>query len=564
MAAAGPDTAASPAVDTLVQERPAQDRWLVEYRLSTPAMGLRFVRNRSRYRAARWRIVAPAGVAWTERDGHEELVTTDGAPIERVQIEFDTLLENQRKDYELNKAFSDGSRLLYTGQLVAYPLMCRGSEPCPVTDTSPAADPASRWQFRTAGGRWIRLLDRAGVGTLSWTPSSEHALDGTYVYFGNIQAVEEGGITAIIDPALPSWMRVMTQRLVPRLFGHYAAKMGHDLTTRPLFLLSFGGFAQGGHSMGGGVLRGLVQLSVEGEDFREPSPDATLYWHRFLAHEIFHLWNGDRFVTDIGPHEEWLSEGGADYLAFSALRDLGLMDQGAFQQQVIQAANLCLTQLDGRPLLAPPPRFLSFYPCGMTLMAWADGAARRAGFDIYEVLRRVFAVAAAREMPRYSTYDFLEQMERVTGDPLAVGPLELVLRTGIQEAADTFFAQQLGAAGIPATLVEPREAILTPHQVRMLLANQLVRCDCTSEIPARVRQDAIEIGAHASCSVFRNGARITHVGDHAVADAPAEAYQALREHARDDRSAVLRDGDSTLALRCRAGGVEGSFVKLLR
>lgn len=208
-------------------------------------------------------------------------------------------------------------------------------------------------------------------------------------------------------------------------------------------------------------------------------------------------------------------------------------------------------------------RWLVEYPCGMTLMAWADGAARRAGFDIHEVLRRVFAVAAVRETPRYSTYDFLEQLERTTGDPLAVGPLELVLRTGIQEAADTFFAQQLGAAGIPARLVEPRAAILTPHQRRTLLGSQLARCDCTSEMPVRVRQDAIEIEAHASCSVFRNGARITHVGDHAVADAPAEAYQALREHARDDRPALLRDGDATLALRCRADGVERSFIKLL-
>jgi hypothetical protein len=556
-----PEAPASHGFQIHVEEQPGRDRWRVEYRFSTPVTGLRFVRNRNRYRAARWSIAAPAGLAWTERDGHEEIVLA--APSTVIAVEFDTMFDDVPKDYELHRAFSDGSRLLYTGQLVAQPLVCPTAAPCAATATRPAEHLSHRWEFRTARGRWIRLLDRAGDGALSFPEQDPHD-DGTYVYFGSIQPLENEHLIAIIDPGLPAWMLGATRELLQRLFDHYTRELGAKLQRRPLILLSFGGVERPGRSSGGGVLGGVLQISAEGKEFLEPGPEIVLGWHRTLAHEAFHLWNGGTFFVDLGPHEEWLAEGTADYVAHRALLDLGVIDQAAFRREVIHAANRCVARLAGRPLLAAPLRFDLFYPCGMTLVAWADGAARRHGADIGDVMGAVFAAAARREQPSYSTYDFLAQLERITGEPLVAGPLERVLRTGVPQATGAFFAEQLGQAGFPVAAVEPRRATLLPRDFALLLAGQLVRCDCASELQARIRSDAIEIVPDASCSVFRDGARVTHVSGHAVASAAADAYQALLELARQGRPAALQSNGAALSLRCRAGAVDASFFELLR
>jgi hypothetical protein len=560
-AQARPEPPAPPGFQIRVEEQPGRDRWRVEYQFATPVMGLRFVRNRSRYRAARWSIAAPAGLAWSERDGHEEIVLA-AEPGTVIAVEFDTMFGHVAKDYELNRAFSDGSRLLYTGQLMVQPLVCPTAAPCTATETRPAEHLSHAWELRTTRGRWIRLLDRAGDGALSWTQDQQD--DGTYVYFGSIQPLEDELLSAIIDPGLPAWMVGATRDLLPRLFDHYTREVGVKLQHRPLLLLSFGGFEFPGRSSGGGVLGGVLQISAEGEGFREPSPDIVLGWQRTLAHEVFHLWNGGASFVDLGPHEEWLAEGSADYLAERALFDLGLVDEAEFRRAVIHAANRCVARLAGRPLLAAPLRFGSFYPCGMTLVAWADGAARRHGADIGDLMGGVFAAAARREQPTYSTYDFLAQLERITGDPLVAGPLERVLRTGVPGATGAFFAEQLGQAGFPATAVEPRRATLPPYDFSLLLAGQLVRCDCASELSPRVRSGAIEIAPDASCSAFRDGARVTHVSGHALASAPADAYQAVLELARQGRPVALQSNGAALTLRCRAGAVDASFFELLR
>lgn len=552
---------APPGFEIRVEELPARDRWRIEYRFATPVMGLRFARNRNRYRATRWDLAAPAGLAWALRDDHEEIAAP--APTTRFVIEIGTMLDDVPKDYELHGAFSDGSRLLYTGQLVAHPLVCPTPAPCAAAGTTPAEHLAYRWEFRTAAGRWIRMLDRAGEGALSWAPQDLHD-DGTYVYFGNIPPLEDERVIAIIDPGLPAWMRVATRELLPRLFAYYTGEVGAALARRPLLLLSFGGFERPGRSTGGGVLGGVLQLSVEGEGFRAAGAEAVLQWHHGLAHEVFHLWNGNMFFVDLGAHEEWLAEGTAEYVAYRALRDLGVLDEAAFRREVIHAANRCVVRLAGRPLLAAPFRFDNFYTCGMMLVAWADGAVRRTGADIGDVLRGVFTAAAQREPPRYSTYDFLEQIERITAEPLAVGPLERVLRTGVPGEAGAYFAAQLDQAGFPVVTVEPRQATLPTQDFARLLAEQLVRCDCAAGRSARARGGVIEIEADASCNVFRAGARVTHVASHAVADASADAYQALLTLVRQGRPVPLQSGGAALPLRCRADAVDASFSELLR
>ncbi len=551
-------------MEVIVEERPDADRWRVEYRLDAPASGLRFMRNRNRFRSAHWRVTTPAQAAWRERDGYEELYVTTGTASARFEIEFDSMLEGLPKDYELNKAFSDGSRLLFTGHLDARPLACPSGAVCASAETTPDDGGRSMWRLATAPARWVRLLDQAGVGELSWSPSTELSEQGTYVYFGNIEPLESEHLVAIIDPGMPAWIREETASTLPALFRYYTAEVDVELSRKPLLLLSFGGFERPGRSSGGGVLHGLVELSIEGQGFREPSPEGRQQWQTTLAHEVFHLWNGQRFFIDLGPHEEWLSEGSAEYFARRALLALGAVDEQGFQRAVVEAANACLAQISGRPLLEPPLRFGSFYPCGMTLMAWADGAARHADADIGDVFAAVFAAAARRETARYSTYDFLEQLERVSGHPLATGPIVRVLRVGVATGASGFFARQLHEAGIPVTAVEPGQATLGRWDFERLLGKHLVRCDCASDAPVRHRGGAVEIEASEACTLARDGARVTHIEGHSVSAESAAALQALLARTRAGEPVTVRGDDGERLLRCRDDGVDRSFVELFR
>jgi hypothetical protein len=66
------------------------------------------------------------------------------------------------------------------------------------------------------------------------------------------------------------------------------------------------------------------------------SAETRVVWSDFLAHEIFHYWNGRRLRGDPSWERQWFSEGFTEYYALLSLVNLGLMDEDLFIRHLEQ------------------------------------------------------------------------------------------------------------------------------------------------------------------------------------------------------------------------------------
>jgi hypothetical protein len=413
-----------------VEERPATHHWRVRYDLPLPVSVIEFPETRKAFRRGAWTIVEPAGARWEIRGDHDAIVFA--SPSSRVIVEFADDFSEREKDYLLNVVFTDGGRLLYTGHLRI-------------------GDAHHDWHFHSSRDRTIRILDRSGTDSLAWASSSD-----TFVYFGSIQPVSTPRMTLIVDPGLPPWIAKQLRERVPPMFDYFAAKMKTDLGFRPLVLLSYGGAGSSGFSFKGSTLRGLVQLDVRGTGWSKESSEGSEEWFRHVAHEVFHLWESQRFVKD--DRAEWLGEASAEYASVMAFRELGGGEEQTIHRRVVEAANECIVNIGDTSLSTTSERgrFRNVYSCGLVTQ-WI--AAARTG-DAWALFRTTFD----RKTP-YTTADYLSSLRAMTSAPEAVEQLV----SGQTGRADLFLEEQLQQSGIAVRLVPVDQATATQAVLRNAL-----------------------------------------------------------------------------------------------
>jgi hypothetical protein len=493
------------AVRVDVEEQPAARRWRVHYEFPRPVSEIAFPNTRAPFRSTRWTIVEPAGATWNSLSQHDTIVFR--SPTTHATVEFADDFSEREKDYLLNVAFTDGSRLLYTGHLRL-------------------SDEPHTWRFHTAADRTIRTPDRSGTGSLAWSSTEE-----TYVYFGSIVPVSTPRMTLIVDPGLHPWIAKQLRERVPPMFDYYAAKMKTDLGFRPLVLLSYGGAGSSGFSFKGGTVRGLVQLDVSGSGWSKESAEGAEEWYRHVAHEVFHLWESQRFLKD--DRAEWLGESTAEYASMMAFHDLGGGDTRTIHRRIVEAANDCITTIGDTSLSTAIDQghFRNVYSCGLVTQ-WI--AAARTG-DAWQLFRKTFD----RPAP-YTTADYLSSLRATTSSPEAVEQLA----SGHTGRADLFLAEQLRTSGIAVHLVSADQATVTQAVLRKALSAVVTRCTCRIEL-------------EPLCS---GGARIETVDGISGRFKPGDAL------ARVMRSSELGDVLTVngIPMQCSNGDLDSHFRQLLR
>lgn len=492
-------------VDVDVEEQPATRHWRVRYELPAPVSSIEFPETRKAFRADSWTIVEPAGARWTLTGDHDAIAFT--APTSHVIVEFADDVSQREKDYLLNVAFTEGSRLLYTGHLRI-------------------SDAPHRWRFHSSPDRTIRVLDRNGTGSLSWSSTAE-----TFVYFGSILPVRTPRMTLIIDPGLPPWMAKQLRERVPPIFDYFATKMKTDLGFRPLVLLSYGGPGSSGFSFKGSTLRGLVQLDVYGSGWTSESATGSEDWFRHVSHEVFHLWESQRFIKD--DRAEWLGEASAEYASVMAFHDIGGGDEQTIHRRVVEAANDCIVNIGDTSLSTDVERghYRNVYSCGLVTQ-WI--AAARTG-DAWMLFRRTFD----RKTP-YTTADYLSSVRAMTLSPNAVEQLVM----GQTARADVFLADQLRLAGIPVRLVSFEQANATQAVLRGALSDIVKRCGCRTSID----------------QFCTGGTRIDSVDGISARSKPGAALDHVYSSIEGASSVTVNDQE----MRCHAADLDSHFKQLLR
>lgn len=467
----------------VIEDLPATDSWRATLQFARPVETVTFDRP-STFREQSWKIASPASGRW---DGDRIVLA---APAREVVLELPTDTRDLFKNYSVNLAFTDGGRMLFNGHFRT-------------------GDWPHAWTFRSP--RTIRLLGLTATRELRWSED-----DDTYVYFGSIVPVPTERMTLIVDPGLPPWIEKQMRELTPKQLDYFAEKLGRELGFKPLVLLAYGGDATSGLTFNGSTLTGLLQISVHGKGWSKPSAEATEMWFSRLAHEMFHL------ASQPEEEAEWLSEAAADHAAFLAMRDLGVIDEARRRRLLIEHANECIVLLEGKPLRQAHGR--NVYTCGAVLL-------ERVGADVY---RRVLA-----SRPKYSTADFLAALP-----PAEKEVVTQVLQRGPGVATDVFLAEQLHAAGIEVTRVDPPSAAMSNNVARRMLSEVTRSCACRTEVAA----------------ICKNPAGVERVNGIDVRRQASQAWSSLLATAE---STVVFDGKE-MSLRCGREDADPTWEKLLR
>ncbi len=352
------------------------DRWTADYRFtrSSPAWVLAHsgvTREGERpWRAGSW-TVETQGVRLTRRGWYDVLEAANGGPVPpRVRVRFTPFAGDLLAEYDPALAFTDGSVALYSDQFDAFPAASAEAAARLPIDLNTIADDvsATRATFRDRRGRVLHAGERRTEVSL--------VHGATYVLFGPAQPDVTDDLALIVDPGLPPWVAEEVRQFARAVLARYADWLGPRPGSRPTVMVSWAGPRPGLTSMGGSVLPGLVVATFEGDGVLRRSPSLLSSARTFIAHEAAHFWFGQTVRYERSA-DAWITEGGADLLAFRAMAaaEPGYSPAADLQQ----ALDDCVRLSAGRGVASAQERgeHRAYYACGAIFGLAAEAATGR-------------------------------------------------------------------------------------------------------------------------------------------------------------------------------------------
>jgi hypothetical protein len=424
------------------------DIWTADFHLDRPAPVWVFVRSSvTRDGELPWRshdwIVETPGVRLERRGRYDVLVGENGAAVPaEVRLRFRPFAHDLLADSAPALAFSNGAVALFSRQFDLFALPDAAAVEQLPADLSTATIPYTRTRatFRDEAGPILY----AGRRVPSISLDDE---DGTYLLFGPAEPVVSAGVATIIDPALPSWIRDALTSDTPAILGRLAAALGPPPGTEPMLMVSWAGPTPHRISMTGSVLPNLLQMTFEGEGVLRENAGLRDHALWFIAHESAHFWLGEA-VTYQYARDQWITEGGADLLAFRIVSEVDPAYDGRAELQ--KAIDDCVRFSTGRGVASAEDRNeqRAYYACGVVFGLVAEAASHRP-FGAF-VRRLVDENRADRVLTRG---EWLAGLDRVSHDPSLSADIARLLDQGASDPA-ALIASLFTRAGVRYALAD--------------------------------------------------------------------------------------------------------------
>lgn len=363
-----------PAIET-AQVSLTEDRggsWRVELRLEEPAKQIEFAQSSDGRRSQRL----------TPLDDDFEFVSTDQGDVirrkDRRAFSYaaylePTDIENPPTTYLPFANFGDGGTLLHTGRFHA----------CADSCTMDGIATRGPWRISVTAPRSRRII--AHAREYQDSVLFDDYGDGTKVYIGNGEVLEDSAFVAVFDSSLPDTIQRKLADDLPLLSDFFGARLWRASERQMLFVSYNVPGTIAGASSKGGTLPQQVFMHFEGAEMPgfATSPEFPNFLSWFFAHEIAHVHQGHR-IENYDRADSWIHEGTADAFAFLALRELNLSPSEYLVERVATARSNCGAALASGPLSTALDRGLSMqvlYDCGMILSLAAGSSHRSAGGD---------------------------------------------------------------------------------------------------------------------------------------------------------------------------------------
>ena len=385
LAAALATTLAGPSADVRVSR--AGDAFTAEFHLprSAPAWG--FFRSAPArvggqpWRLASWTVLTP-GVQLVHRGRYDALVGTAGVPVPRtVRVRVTPFTGDLVSDYVPALRLGARGIALFDGHFALFSVAEPSRLdrlPADLADTQ-VGDSGTRVRFVNPSNQ-LRL-----AGDLTGYQKGESA--GTYGLFDVPAAIEEDGMTTVVDMGMPAWLAADIRTFTPRVLARYRRQLGAADELRPTVLASWAGAERPGISLNGGVLKGLVLMRMSGRQALTSDRQVRSAAHRFIAHESAHFWLGQA-LEFARTADSWIMEGGADLLA---IRTLAAEEPGFDARAALQhSLDGCLAASRRGAVTGAGERgdTQAWYDCGAVLSLAAE---RASGNDFGSFVSRMVA-----------------------------------------------------------------------------------------------------------------------------------------------------------------------------
>ena len=292
------------------------DKWTAEYELGAPAPVWVFPMSiLPRVRKESWRLrtvrVLTPGVTLKRLGNYDALQATSGNVPRRVKLSFTPFVEDIEAGYDAALRLTDGSVALYADAFKVVPMdSAAAAARAPADDSAlPGIEAATR----------VTFVDRAGPVLVRGKREARATLDdgNAYVLFGRARPIIGPAMTTILDPGLPKWISEHLETNLPKVLSVYRQQLGPSPVGQPTLLVSWAGPTAEQVSLGGSVLPGMVVMTLEGDGIVKRNEAVGHHARWFVAHEAAHFWLGQA-VGYSERSESWITEGGADLLAFRA------------------------------------------------------------------------------------------------------------------------------------------------------------------------------------------------------------------------------------------------------
>jgi hypothetical protein len=394
------------------------------------------------WRVHDWTVETP-GVRLERRGRYDVLVAADGGPVPaEVRLRFRPVAHDLLADSAPALVFSNGATALFSRQFDLFALPDAGAAGQLPADLSTAAIPYTRTRatFRDEGGQILY----AGQRVPSVSLDDE---DGTYILFGPTAPAIESAIATVIDPALPDWLRDALTEATPAILARLTAALGPPPGAEPTLMVSWAGPTPHRVSMTGSVLPNLLQMTFEGEGVLRENAGLRDHALWFIAHESAHFWLGEA-VTYQYARDQWITEGGADLLAFRIVSEVEPAYGGRAELQ--KAIDDCVRFSTGHGVAGAEERGeqRAYYACGVVFGLVAEAASHRP-FGAF-VRRLVDENRADRVLTRG---EWLAALDRVSHDPSLSADIARLLDRGAPDPA-ALIASLFTRAGVRYALAE--------------------------------------------------------------------------------------------------------------
>jgi hypothetical protein len=378
------------------------------------------------------------------------------------------------------------------------------------------------------GGGWMihvpSLLGEAGAGPAGvaidpgpgWAvtagPGSQPT-DG-FVYIGPDGAAASDGPRTIVDPTVPVWLADDARAALETSNAFFARGLAITPPGQPVLMMGALPAENRSSYIGDVTPNGVVNLQFS-IDMLPPDRDSrfTDMITPFVAHETFHVWQGDRYRDEDGVNGRWLTEGSAEY--FSLLAQAARSPEAAVRSRQVLARRLaaCLSAMDERPqgLLRLEGRAAETtrYDCG-TVSQWLADLQLKSTGGLFPAWRRLLT-----RPDGYGVADFRAEL----ADHASAG------QTALLDGADDIRGAVLAALDVLGAGVRPGD----PGSVAWTQAAlwPLLKSSCSGQMGIRTEDGHFFLDTGDRCGPLAGDLEAVAVASLRFDASPEAAFRAV-------------------------------------